>query len=177
MKRSHKVAAAIAAVTVALTGSGIAYASIPDESGMIHTCLKDGKLRVIDTDAGQTCAGGETSLNWNQTGPAGATGPTGPVGPTGPPGPTGSNDFSMVNQDFSLQPNELKRVEISCPAANQAVLSGGWSQGDDNVSIYSSFPKFSNPNGIGSWVFDLKNKTASLLGGSLYVVCEYREHH
>jgi hypothetical protein len=64
---------------LAATG-GIAYASIPDSSGVIHGCYKTtgGGLRVIDTDRGATCTTGEKSLNWNQTGPQGATGPRGP---------------------------------------------------------------------------------------------------
>src|SRR5438067_256507 len=54
---------------LALVGAGIAYAAIPDSSGVIHGCYstKNGALRVIDSSA--KCANGEVALNWNQQGP------------------------------------------------------------------------------------------------------------
>jgi hypothetical protein len=63
------ITAAIA-VAVAISGGAIAYASIPDSSGVIHGCytVSGGALRVIDTAKGQTCATGQHSLNWNQKG-------------------------------------------------------------------------------------------------------------
>jgi hypothetical protein len=80
--------AAIVGVGVAV--GGIAYASIPDGSGVIHGCYLTarGTLRVIDT-ATQNCASGETPLSWKQTGSQGQQGPTGPGGPQGATGPTG----------------------------------------------------------------------------------------
>jgi hypothetical protein len=68
------------AVVALATAGGLAYAAIPDSSGVIHGCYKaaGGGLRVIDTDKGATCTTGEKSLNWNQTGPQGTTGPRGP---------------------------------------------------------------------------------------------------
>jgi hypothetical protein len=75
---------------LALVGAGIAYAAIPDSSGVIHGCYatKNGALRVIDSAA--KCATGEVALNWNQQGPKGDTGATGPQGPKGDPGATGA---------------------------------------------------------------------------------------
>jgi hypothetical protein len=74
---------------LALVGAGIAYAAIPDSSGVIHGCYstKNGSLRVIDSAA--KCANGEVALNWNQQGPKGDTGATGPQGPKGDTGPAG----------------------------------------------------------------------------------------
>jgi hypothetical protein len=68
------------AVVALATAGGLAYAAIPDSSGVIHGCYakNNGQLRVVDTDAGGKCIVGEKSLNWNQTGPQGATGPRGP---------------------------------------------------------------------------------------------------
>jgi hypothetical protein len=78
-------------VGVGVAAGGIAYASIPDASGVIHGCYvkANGKLRVIDS-RGKGCQKGETPLNWNQTGPTGPTGPTGTTGPTGATGATGA---------------------------------------------------------------------------------------
>src|SRR5262249_37838350 len=65
---------------------GVAYASIPDSHGVVHGCYdKKGNLRVSDTG----CAGNETPLNWNQSGPSGAQGVTGATGPSGPKGDSG----------------------------------------------------------------------------------------
>jgi hypothetical protein len=71
-----RLLATLAAAGVAL-GAGIAYASIPDSTGMIHGCYanKDGSLRVIDTGSGGTCdAKKETALDWSEKGPTGPSG-------------------------------------------------------------------------------------------------------
>jgi hypothetical protein len=53
-------AAAIAAITSA------AWAVIPDAEGVIHACYdREGELRVIDTDRGQTCRSRERPLEWS----------------------------------------------------------------------------------------------------------------
>jgi type VI protein secretion system component Hcp len=58
-----------------------------------------GSLRVIDPIAGSTdpansCTNGETTITWNQQGPAGPTGATGPQGAQGPQGPQGPQGAS-----------------------------------------------------------------------------------
>jgi hypothetical protein len=74
----------------ALVGGSVAYASIPDSSGVIHGCYQkiSGNLRVVDP-ATDSCRSSEVGLDWNQAGPTGATGPAGPKGATGATGPTG----------------------------------------------------------------------------------------
>lgn len=87
----------ILAAVAALAVAGIAYASIPDGSGVIHGCYSKpskpgtppGSLRVVDTGAGQSCDANEVPLTWNQQGQRGTTGPQGPQGSAGPAGPTG----------------------------------------------------------------------------------------
>jgi hypothetical protein len=66
MRRTVILAAA--AVVIVLTVAVAAVASIPDNRGVIHGCrdIKTGALRVIDTDAGQTCTKNEAPLNWSQ---------------------------------------------------------------------------------------------------------------
>jgi hypothetical protein len=64
----------LSTMIVLLTGI-IAFASIPGTNGVIYTCYNkngDGSLRVIDS--AQQCKANENSLNFNQTGPAGANG-------------------------------------------------------------------------------------------------------
>lgn len=82
-----RVAAMAAVAVLAASGGGLAWASIPDESGVLHGCLAtNGLVRIIDT-ATQSCRSGETPISWNQQGP---TGPQGPAGQTGPAGPAGA---------------------------------------------------------------------------------------
>src|SRR6476659_9405489 len=73
-----------------VVAGGIAYATIPDSSGVIHGCYKKGapnnkpappdvgSLRVVATEKGQTCSPSEAPLDWNQTGQQGPPGQTGP---------------------------------------------------------------------------------------------------
>lgn len=54
-----------------LAAGGVAYATIPDSgTAVIHACYTNstGALRVIDPSKGQSCAAGETALNWNGRG-------------------------------------------------------------------------------------------------------------
>lgn len=83
----------VSMVAVVLSLGAAAYAAIPDSGGVIHGCYQtnsglltppQGTVRVVDSAQGQSCRGGETVLNWNQTGPQGPAGPVGPTGPTGP---------------------------------------------------------------------------------------------
>lgn len=98
-RRRSPAAAAVALATAVMAG-GVAWATIPDQGGVIHGCYQknNGQLRVVDSGAGPGCTPAETALQWNQTGPQGPQGPPGPqgasgpqgiAGPTGPTGPAG----------------------------------------------------------------------------------------
>lgn len=82
---------------LAIGGAGMAAASIPDPNGLVHGCVNNltGLLRVIDPATGATCRTGETSLNFNQQGPAGQAGQAGPAGPAGPKGDKGDPAVSL----------------------------------------------------------------------------------
>jgi hypothetical protein len=115
--KTHRLATGLAVAVAALALGGIAYATIPDSSGVIHGCYNvgNGALRVIDTGKGQTCtAGRETALTWNQTGPQGPVGPQGPAGPqgtAGPQGPAGTADaYARVAADGTVNPDFSKNV-------------------------------------------------------------------
>lgn len=129
---------------LALVGVGaVAMASIPDANGVIHGCRKNsgGALRVIDTDAGQTCMANETALSWNQTGPQGATGPQGPAG-----GVSGY-EIATATQDWPGGGGSFSgTLEAQCPSGKK-VLGGGWrSQQLDvpNLRLHWSYPDASN---------------------------------
>jgi hypothetical protein len=85
------VAVGVGSATILIAGA--AFASVPGYDGVINGCRNNstGSLRAIDSKA--RCRPGETALNWNNRGPAGARGNTGAQGPTGatwPTGPTGA---------------------------------------------------------------------------------------
>jgi hypothetical protein len=77
------VAASLAGLALA---GGVAYATIPDAAGVIHTCYKPGdatkvggaSLSVVDSESGGTCKTGDTALTFNQQGPQGRQGERGP---------------------------------------------------------------------------------------------------
>ena len=91
---------AVVAVAIAgalLVAGGIAYATIPDSSGVIHACYKvdpkgnldnNATLRLIDPSATKppdttSCKNNEHALDWNAQGIQGPQGDTGPQGATG----------------------------------------------------------------------------------------------
>jgi len=61
MKRWAVVAVAAVAMAV---GAGIAWASIPDSNGVIHTCYKNDKWYVINAPS-VACRPSQTPLNFN----------------------------------------------------------------------------------------------------------------
>ncbi len=86
----------------------IASASIPDPSGVINACYKNGSghLRVIDTET-STCGPGETSLSWNQAEPPGLSG------------------YEEVRDQEYVAPGQFAQVTASC-SAGKRVLGGGY---------------------------------------------------
>ena len=115
----------VVAALVAL--GGIAYATIPDASGVINGCYSktSGALRVIDKALGQNCSSAENALNWNQTGPTGPTGPTGATGATGAKGDkgdkgdTGATGVSNAQQVFNDSAGPLPKTgSFASNAAN-----------------------------------------------------------
>jgi type VI secretion system secreted protein Hcp len=104
MRSTPRRALRFALPTLAALGAGatVGLADIPSADGTISACINPasnppGAVRIIDTDAGQTCQAGEKSLTWNQTGP---------VGPAGPPGDSGSSgDTSGVTPDTTTTPD------------------------------------------------------------------------
>jgi hypothetical protein len=67
------------------------WAAIPSsQDGTISACLKkDGNIKVIDSEAGDSCKKNEQPLSWNVQGPLGAQGEQGPPGVRGGAGGAG----------------------------------------------------------------------------------------
>ena len=85
--RSLALGALIGGLTAALVTSTVIYAHGGGGS-LIHGCINlNGGLRITAApgygNPSTVCAGGETSVDWSQTGPAGPPGAPGPAGPAG----------------------------------------------------------------------------------------------
>ena len=118
-RRLLVVVSAVAAL--ALAAGAIAYATIPDASGVIHGCYmkSGGSLRVFDASV-TSCKSGETELDWNVQGQAGPAGPPGAAGTPGtpgspgspgPPGPAGSAvAYAHVNSDGTVDAGHSKNI-------------------------------------------------------------------
>src|SRR2546430_14880503 len=97
-RRSRRVAIIASSCIIGLIGSSMAFADIPDSTtGVITACYPkwhsfrlSGMLRVIDAQSGDRCKWSETTLTWNQEGPAGPAGTQGDAGPERPPGDAGT---------------------------------------------------------------------------------------
>jgi hypothetical protein len=116
------------ALGLAAAAIGITKATIPDGSGVIHSCFQDtnGSLRVVDVP--HTCRNNETPLAWAQTGPQG---PAGPQGPIGPQGPSGSSHAYHVHIGAPIGTADPVASLTNLPAgnyvvwANVSVVNGG----------------------------------------------------
>ena len=96
MRARTRIIMAGLALGAALAG-GVAWATIPDGSGVYTACKLNvtGTIRLIDPSLPSSsfhskCTNYETKITWNQQGPAGPMGATGPAGPVGPKGETGA---------------------------------------------------------------------------------------
>lgn len=122
-------------------GTGIAFATIPDSSGVIHACYQSpppahgANLQVIDTGNGGSCGGGMTQVTWNQVGLQ---------GPAGPPGASTAGaaglDVIFVRATNGPPPVLVGTATALCPADHPYVLGGG---GD--AASHQSPVKFSGP--------------------------------
>ena len=142
LKRRRLLGLAVA-VGLALSAgiATVAYASIPDASGVIHACYHvngagqiDGSatLRVIDAASsnkdGTACKKDENPLDWNQQGIQGPQGPQGPAGPA----VAGHVYVSNPNSHEMLENDNTEIVGLSgLPAGNYLIWSPMIIVGDD----------------------------------------------
>jgi hypothetical protein len=178
--RKILISAASGAVVLSLAGFGIASASIPDSSGVIHGCYKAtahgsrAPLGVIDTaGTAGTCPAGQTALTWNQTGPQGATGAAGATGPQGPAGP-GTSYYTVTNAvEIGPVPGDEQTVTTECNSGD-AVVSGGFAwpgaseQNLPSLEIVASYP---TSDGTGWVITGYNGGTAVTADLTAYAVC------
>jgi hypothetical protein len=153
-KYTRRRAALVAAACALLTGGGVAtaaVASIPGPGGVIHGCYgKSGRLRVTDTSTGQSCRKLETSLTWNQAGPAGPPGARGPQGPQGPSGT--SLTFTVAQGGTSVAGiGSFETAILTCPPSYPLMISGGYDIENSQTSPTDYAVVFSEPVNANSW--------------------------
>jgi hypothetical protein len=186
MKKPVIVATALAAAVLIASA---AWAAIPDSGGVIHGCYltKGGLLRVVDTDAGQTCTKYEVALTWNQTGPQGLPGATGATGQAGSDGATGATGpagepthFYNLGQGLSVPPG-VSETFISCDPGDVAI-SGVFPitfgephlHGDGEPTDYYTYPSPGEHRGAGTqeqWRFFLSNPDSGPQNVIVFVTC------
>jgi hypothetical protein len=116
----------LAVIFAAAIGGGVAYATIPDASGVIHGCYKKkhGQLRVIDPGTSH-CRRSETAISWNQT---------------GPPGPPGISGYEEKTHQVFVSAGAFTNVSVTC-SAGKKVFGGGFDiETPDDVKVFSSEP-------------------------------------
>ncbi len=114
---------AVAAGVLALAG-GVAYATIPDANGVIHGCysMTSGRLRVIDSGAGQACTPCEKPLNWSQAGAQ-------------PPGPGAALAYAHVKADGTIDNDSGNITVQKTPTAG--IYCIGVTGGTAHVAVVS----------------------------------------
>jgi hypothetical protein len=152
--RALGMGALIGGVAAALVTTTVIHAHGGDGS-LVHGCINaNGGLRITGAPGygspSTACAGGETAVDWSQTGPPGAAGapgvagPAGPTGAIGPPGPAGpppaTRDIvqslgtvgvpdvwlTLVRSSNGPSTGNPKSANVRCPAAYPLALNGGY---------------------------------------------------
>ena len=115
------LAVVVSPIAVVVALGGVAWASIPDATGVIHGCYNKsgGALRVIDTAIStQKCTSTQVPLSWSQKGPP---------GPPGPAGATNVNEYAGIGADsVVLGPQNFQdSIQVLCPTG-QVATGGGF---------------------------------------------------
>jgi hypothetical protein len=147
---------------LALTG-GIAYATIPDSGGVIHTCFKPSDatktggaaFSVVDSESGATCKVGDTALTFNQQGPPGPAGPQGPQGEPGPAGPQGdpgpSDAYSARQGSVALTDSRTVILARDVPQGSYVVTA--------RVEVFTG-ANTTGPRFVSCTLFDVSDQAA-----------------
>ncbi len=161
------------------TAGSVAWATIPDASGVFHACVKKGgQLRLVDPATGDKCGKHETETTWSQAGPPG---PSGAQGQQGPPGPGRKTISGLVWIDgsvslgsgYSSSKAATGDYEITFPAGTWpsfpvvvvspfglpgafpiAEMGSAWSPGDGSATVHvltSSTAGTWTPHDVAFW--------------------------
>jgi hypothetical protein len=120
---------ALAGVAVAglVLGAGIAWATIPDSNGVIHTCYKNNGWRVIDS-ASTSCSASETAFDFNP----------------------GSVRAVIRSETQTITPGSVHTFTAHC-LAGEVATGGGWRLvgptpgGSPWITVEGEVPQSSSP--------------------------------
>lgn len=171
--RKRIIAAAVVATALIATGVGVAAASVPDASGIIHGCYgNSGNLRIVDTEEGQACnQHSETSLDWSQ------------IGPQGPQGPAGASpgiyevadSMVLAGADPSTGINSQSGGMVASCAPGDSATGGGFlaDKGADPKTyvIKWSVPSLDSTGRPDAWLLAAVNYSERPLRLADYVLC------
>ena len=153
-KRRRLAVVALLTGAIAL-GAGVAYAAIPDSTGVIQGCYDSGgNLKVVST---LPCPKGWTPLSWNQKGTPGLNGSDGAPGTNGSNGSNGTNGTNGTNgvsgyqivtdsMEFPAGTSAAGDFNVGCPGNKVAVGGGGrifdsnFFEEPANFHVAQSFP-------------------------------------
>ncbi len=119
-------ALALTALVLAAGGGGYALGAGSDQ--VITACFDPAAPQVVQTITSGSCAGGQTALSWNQTGPQGSQGIQGPAGKDAP----AVSDLTVVAlpPKPSLRRRSAFSVSLQLPSPGTYQIDGhvAWSQ-------------------------------------------------
>jgi hypothetical protein len=155
-KGLRKPLATVAMLVVAGLTAGIAWAAIPDGTGLIHACYStsDKSLRVVDS-AG--CMKNELPVSWTQNAVQGLQGPPGNQGSKGDTGSRGAAGltFAKGQSDYVVTDSVIGGFAkvLTCPSGTKA-LDGAWDWWVLNGSKRMDQPVAESvPIGDDEWLF------------------------
>jgi hypothetical protein len=158
MRRARRGLAggAVLAVTIA----GVAYATIPDGSGVYTACMlkSTGTIRLIDPSIGSSSLLGHCSAQYEQQitfnkqglpGPAGPQGPAGQTGPAGQPGAPGAAGKAGTSPTVK----QLASGDPNCPGGGAAITDASGTtayvcSGTNGTNGTPFSGKFTSANGL-----------------------------
>jgi len=166
-----RVAVITGTTAVLLAGAGVAWASIPDSSGVIHGCYaSSGAMRVIDS-ATSKFKSTEKALSWNRqgkTGPTGARGPAGPAGAPGPAGPSGVSGWQLKSDTISLDSGQSGGRRIQCESG-LLPLGGGYDAPPNTFRADVDGPVFES--GFAGWNVVGQDLDSTPITVKVHVIC------
>jgi hypothetical protein len=140
-------------LTVLLALAGVAWASVPDSSGIIHACYSTstnpntrGALRVIDTDAGESCGNNELPIAWSQF----------------------ERTLYVKNFTFDFPVGPRTRT-LECDPGDIAT-GGGFriGSGVQGVRLQESWPTLS----LNGWNLTINNEAGATTTAEIFVICK-----
>lgn len=148
----HRGFVGIAIVVVLIIG-GATWASVPDSNGLIHACYLTsgnpnarGALRVINTDAGETCNSNESPIVWSQS----------------------ERALYSKNVTFTFPVGPSSQT-LECDSGD-VTTGGGFILGSSLQSIRVEGSR--QTLSLSGWVLTLRNDAGTATTAEIFVVCK-----